>query len=146
VSVSNVVPLHGSDLPVAADVAEAEFQKWVRAMGMSQKLDPSRLDGEDRKSLLDQKRVITDAIERGELVVNDEGCFEFTPTGGQTIAWPEPTMEVMMAIDGHRETDNAKRMFFIMAKMTGKPVTFFRALKLRHGQVCQAVANLFLAS
>jgi hypothetical protein len=148
--VSDVENELAEGMKVSRDVSGAEFERWVKAMRMTQKLDPARMDGEEQSQLQNFKRTLVDAIERGDLVVNEDGTLALTvPEGkhrGTTIHWPKPTMEVMTAIDGHRETDNAKRMLFVISKMTGKSVTFIRELDLPEGQVCQAVGNLFLAS
>jgi len=134
---------------IGPDVAESEFQRWVDAMYLTQKLDPTRLDAEERKNLAQQKNVILDALVRGDLVVNEDGCFVFTPSGEKesrgAITIPEPTWDhLRTGTDGKGENAGQGKMMGMFSKVTQIPEERLKKLKLRDVAVCQAVMALFL--
>jgi hypothetical protein len=141
---SNVVALFKEPV-VAEDVAESEFQRWVDTHRMTQKLDPARLDGEDRKTLLDQKLKLIDAIQRGELVVNESGQFVYTPPGVDPITFKMPVFAlVRQSLDKFKDGQNGQRMLFLLTASTGTGGHIFDKMEPPEFQVCQAVLNLFL--
>lgn len=135
---------------ISSEVAETEFERWAEAMDLAKKLDPSGLDSEDKKSLADAKRVITDAMLSGNLVVSEAGEFIFTPKAGDDktpITFHEPDGAAIMSVDqiGKSGTHDVTKMVAILAVMTKESRPRFARLKNRDWSVCQAIFSLFFA-
>jgi hypothetical protein len=133
---------------VAREVADGEFDRWVEAMGLSRKVDPSTLSDEDKKSLAEQKGILVEALMSGSLVLNEENCFVFTPTLGvrEPITFYEPTGASLMATDAVKLGNVVQKQFRFLADMTRQGAQRFSAMKVRDLSVCLAVAALFLAT
>jgi hypothetical protein len=134
----------------ALEVAESEFERWAKAMDLARKLDPIGLDSEDKKALSENKRVILDAIQSGNLVVTEEGEFVYTPKIGDEktpIRFFEPDGAVFMAIDriGKSGEQEVKKSYAMLAAMTKEAIGRFSKMKNRDLTVCNAVLLLFLA-
>jgi hypothetical protein len=134
-----------SEKVVATEVAEADFARWVSAMDLVDKLDPSQLDDEDKKSLAAAKTTLIQAMESGRLVVDEKGQFVFTPAVGQgPITFYEPSGATLIAMDGKKDGHSNAKMFAAMADFTKTPSATLAALKMRDLRVCQAITVLFL--
>lgn len=139
-----------ADETVSLEVAESEFARWSEAMDLARKLDPAGLDNDDKKSLADSKKIITDAMIFGGLVVNDDGEFVYTPKVGDDkspITFHEPDGAAIMAVDqiGKSGTHDITKMVAILAVMTKQSRPRFARLKNRDWTVCQAIFSLFFA-
>lgn len=131
---------------VAREVAEAEFERWAEAMGLSRKLDPAKLDDNDRKSLAQQKNLLLDAIEDGNLVVNESGEFVFTPVKGDQgpLTFPEPDGAMLKAVDQAKQGEAVARDHKLLGAITKTSAARFASMKARDLAVCTAVMVLFL--
>jgi len=132
---------------VATEVCEADFKRFCNTMDID--VDPKGQDDDDKKSLNDCKRTMMRAMERGFLVVSDEGEPVYTPQGGDpefrsAITFHEPKGEAWMARDGIKDTHDTKKMYSTMANMTGLSVARFNRMAGRDLKVCVAVTLLFL--
>jgi hypothetical protein len=136
-----------TDPVLAPEAAEAEFARWVSAMGLVRKLDTSRLNDEDAKSLADQKRLLLDAIEDGHLVVNDNGEFVYTPCVGDRspLTFFEPTGASLMATDQVKSAALVQKQFNMLGAVTGTSAKRFALMKQRDLNVCLSILALFLA-
>jgi hypothetical protein len=134
---------------IAAEVAEAEFDRWAEAMDLKRKLEHPAMNAESKEGLAVQRRVLLDAIMQGNLAVDDLGQFVFRPQIGDQspITFFEPDGACLMAVDqiakqGHREVAKG---FAILAAMTKQNAPRFAKMKVRDYTVCEAVQVLFLA-
>lgn len=139
-----------ADEKIAIEVAEAEFARWADAMDLARKLDPAGLDSDDKKSLADSKRVITDSMMSGNLIVSEDGEFVFTPKAGDDkspITFHEPDGAAIMSVDqiGKSGSHDVTKMVAILAVMTKESRPRFAKLKNRDWSVCQAIFSLFFA-
>jgi hypothetical protein len=139
-----------SEEKIAAEVVEAEFERWSDAMGLKRKLDPTGMDTEDKKSLADQKKTLIDVMMSGSLVVDDAGQFRYTPQIGDDlspITFYEPDGVVLMAVDaiGKSGAQEVAKMMALLAAMTKQSRPRFAKMKNRDLSVCQAILSLFLA-
>lgn len=136
-----------SEPVVAPEVAEHEFARWVDAMGLARKLDTSRLNEEDAKSLVDQKRLLLDAIEDGNLAVDEQGQFVFTPCVGDRnpITFFEPDGASLMATDKVKATGLVQKQFNMLGAATKTSAQRFSSMKQRDLNVCLSILALFLA-
>lgn len=134
-----------SEKKVATEVAEAEFSRFIEAMDLD--VDPKDWSDEDKKSFEDTKRKVIRAMERGDLVINDDGLPVFTPTMGnrEPFTFHEPTGTTLMAIDQAKKGANVSAAFKMLADMTQTDATRFSKMANRDLKVCQALQALFLA-
>lgn len=134
-----------ADSKVAAEVAEAEFDRWLESMDLVVKHDTSTMDADDRKGYEKHKRTIVVAIERGQGEVDDAGQFIFTTSTGTRLVFREPTGADMMAQDTSKSGHDVEKTNKILASMTGQAPKFFATMPARDHRVCSAVFVLFLA-
>jgi hypothetical protein len=127
---------------VTREVAEAEFVRFFEAMDL--RLEDPDLDEEDRKSFNDNRRTFLEAVERGVLVVNENGEPVFTPAEGSPITFYEPTGATIMAMDRIKKGHDIKRSYAVMSEQTKTPIARFTGMKQREFKVCEAVFILFL--
>jgi hypothetical protein len=129
---------------VALEVAEKEFERFLEAMDLE--VDSGALEGDDRKSFESNKRKFVRAVQRGQLVVNDNGEPVYTmQKGGTPITFHEPTGATLMALDTVKKDHDVQKAFAVMAEMTKMPRDTFAKMLQRDLAVCQAVFILFLA-
>lgn len=138
-----------TELKVAMEVAEADFERWADAMDLKRKLEHPAMNAESKDGLETNKRLILDSITQGNLAVDDAGQFIFTPQVGDRapITFFEPDGACLMAVDsigkqGHRE---AAKGVAILAAMTKQNAARFAKMKVRDFAICEAVLSLFLA-
>lgn len=130
---------------VAREVAEQEFARWADAMDLVAKMDPDKLDQADKKSLAETRDIILNAIERGQLVVDDAGEFVFSPSTGEPITFYEPTGASLMAADTAASGKDVQKTLRVLADFTRQTVQRYATMKNRDLRVCQAIMVLFLA-
>lgn len=134
-----------SDFIVDAETAEAEFGRFLDCMDISS--DTSTMDDESREGFLSQKRTIINAIQRGHLIINDDGEPVYTPRTVDCgpITFAEPSGAAYMAMDRKKKGEDIGKMFAMMADITKQPAKTFANMKQRDLKVCQALVVLFLA-
>jgi hypothetical protein len=130
---------------VAAEVAEQEFARFVETMELD--VEPKGWTDEDKQSFLESKRRIVEAMERGQLIVDEEGRPVYTPRVGNTepITFYEPTGADLMAIDQAKKGATISAAYKVLAAMTKTDGVRFAKMANRDLKVCQAVQALFLA-
>jgi hypothetical protein len=135
-----------SDKKVPTELAEQEFDRFLEAMDLAYKCDPSKMDAEDNKALDKHKLVIVTAIERGNLVIDEKGQPIFTPsTGGDPITFFEPEGASFMASDTVKSGKDVEKTNAVLGAMTQQPAKRFAQMKGRDYKVCQSIFILFLA-
>lgn len=130
---------------VDAKTAEVEIERFATAMDLD--LDTSEMDEEDRKALDQQKRVLIRSIQKGDLIISDNGEPVFTPTKGdhlEPLTFYEPDGASFMTMDKTKKNHDVAKMYGIMADMTKTHTKVFAKMKLRDNKVCQAIVTLFL--
>jgi len=133
---------------VGKDVAEAEFERWAEAMGLTSKFDVSLLNKKAVEELEDAKGPVIRAIMAGNLTVNSLGQFVYTPISvGQdgklgAVIFKEPKMVDIR--DATKEDNKVESQALLMARMTGKPQTNLIHMHQRHSSVCKSIVGLFL--
>jgi hypothetical protein len=137
---------HNMNTPkVAADVAEAEFARFVESMDLD--VDTSRMNDEDRQSFEQQKTRIVRAMMDGRVVINERGEPVFYPTSGKPseLVFHEPEGAALMAMDNRKKGHDVSKMFAVMAEQTKVPSAVFASMPMRDLKIVQAIATLFLA-
>jgi hypothetical protein len=130
---------------VAREVAEAELKRFAEAMDLD--IDKSSMDEEDRDSFIQQADRIISAIQRGSLVINDNGEPVYTTQrdkDSETFTFHEPTGASLMVMDTKKKNEDISRMFATMGELTRTSPKHFAKMKMSDLKVCLAVTTLFL--
>jgi hypothetical protein len=132
---------------VAAEVAEAEFARFLDAFDLTEKTQAKTLDAEDRKSFEDTKETILRAMRRGTLVLDEKSQPVFTPAvdNQKPITFREPRGKTIRAMDQAKKGADMDRALFLMSAMTGEVRARFEEMAQRDLAVCQAIVVLFFA-
>lgn len=127
---------------IAREVCEVEFKRFADAMDLD--LDQDAMTPDDRAQFLQRYRVIMRAMERGKLVVDDDGQMVFTPSEGEPLTFYEMRgRDTANAIDGGKESEVLKREYRYLGTMTRTSSQRFHDMLRRDLKVCQAVAAVF---
>jgi len=137
----------GTGNVVDRETAEREFARFCDAMDIDN--DTGAMDQEDADSFAQQRRNIVRAMERGKLVINEDGEAVISPdsvaVNGGSITFHEPTGADKMEIDKHRQGQNMHAMYAAMGSATKQPSKVYANMKQRDLKVCEAVfALLFM--
>ncbi len=125
------------------EVAKNEFERWAEAWRIE--VDPAELNEEDADSLQEQTSKITKAIERGYLVVSEDGAQLKLDTNKGEVTFSEPTGAAYLAMDQHKNKNMASSFGF-MGAMTGTPAKFWSSVRGADLKIAQAITALFLGS
>lgn len=137
-SLPNIV----TSVQVDADTAQADFERWVDAMGLDLEVDAS-FDAEDKKNLSQCKATVLKALGRGVLFVDQCGqmCLK---TSSQTFTFRPPTGATMMATDRKGKDAEVLKTMTVLGELTGVHPKVFAAMPWNEVKVASAVMNLFL--
>lgn len=130
---------------VSVEMAEQEFDRFAEAMDLE--FDTSNMDQEDVKGLYHNKGIIIKAIQKGSLIIDEQGQPVYTPqrtSDVSPIVFHEPTGASLMAMDGGKKTEDVKKLYHVMADVTQREPKLFSAMKMADLKVCMAVITLFL--
>ena len=135
------------EFKVAADVAEAEFDRF--AEGMDLDLDTTGMDAEDLTALTKQKKRILKAIQIGSLVINDSDEAVYTPHRERSkhkdpITFHERTGASLMAMDGKKKGHDVAKTYAVLADMCKLPAAVFAGLSGEDVKVCEALFALLM--
>jgi hypothetical protein len=129
---------------VAAEVAEQEYERWVDAMALE--LDYPGIPDAVQRGVARHRHRLIGAIQRGDLVVDDEGRFVFTPRKAPEpapIVFHEPTGATLMGI---KEADEVKRGVKILAAVTHQNEGRFAKMANSDLSVCSSIIELLFFS
>lgn len=132
---------------VTLEMAEVEFDRFVEAMQLE--LNPDKMNEKDRESFESARDRLVAAIERGALVVNDEGEAIFTPENRKSIyqnaiTFHERTGASLTASDSKKEGHNAAKMYAMLGDMCRVPPKVFAGLVGRDIKICEALFVLLM--
>ena len=130
---------------VCEDMAERDFNRFGETMDLD--FDKKHMDAEDKQGFDDMKRRIVEALKRGSLVINDNGCPEFTPTmepDAKPIVFNEPTGAALKATDTKKKDHDVEKTLAFAAAITGENQSRFDAMKQRDLKVVLAITGLYL--
>lgn len=124
--------------------AEQEFDRFIES---NEILIDDGMGKEDRDSFLLAKNRILTAIQKGHLIVNEDGEPVYTPhrtKDATPITFSEPSGSALMAMDRKKKDHDVGKMYSSMADMCGIDASNFSKMKMADLHVCMAVAGLFL--
>jgi len=133
------------EIRVATEVAEQEFERFLESMDIL--IDPTKLDAEDLTAFNKQKQKIVWSIERGYLIINEEGEPVYTPWKTENIdaiTFHERTGASLMAIDGKKKGHDVAKTYAMMADLTGTHPSVFAKLRGMDIKVCESLFNLLM--
>lgn len=133
--------------PVVREVAEADFDRFVDCMDLD--IDPTEMDAEDRTAFDRQKSRIVRTIEKGHLVINDNGEAVYTPFNPRSkhteaITFHERTGASLMAMDGKKKNHDVAKTYAVMADMCKVHQSVFAGLVGTDVKVCEALFALLM--
>lgn len=130
---------------ISVEMAEQEFDRFVEAMDLE--FDTGAMDQEDVKGFEHNKGIVIKAIQKGVLIIDDNGQPVYTlqrTEGVPPIVFREPTGASLMAMDNGRKAEDVKKLYNVMADVTGRAPALFSSMKMADLKVCMAVITLFL--
>jgi hypothetical protein len=132
---------------MSREVAEADLERFLAEMDLTERTDPSRLDADDQKKLRDVKENVVLAIMSGRLVISEDGCPVYTPSKGdqKPIKFSEPSGGDLMAMDKYKQTQTIAKQNALLGAISGEGPQRFANMKQRDLNVCSDLLMLFLA-
>lgn len=130
---------------ISAELAEQEFNRFAESMDLE--FDTESMDPEDVKGFDHNKSIIIKAIKKGSLIIDEKGQPTYTPQRTEnvgTIVFHEPTGASLMAMDSGKKTEDVKKLYHVMADVTGREPKVFSSMKMVDLKICMAVITLFL--
>ncbi len=132
---------------IALEVAEAEFDRFAESMDLD--VDTSKLDAEDLTSFNKIKDRIIRAMQRGALVINDNGEAVYTPQRPNSkhkdaITFHERTGASLMAMDGKKKGHDVAKTYAILADMCRVHPSTFAGLAGQDIKVCEGLFALLM--
>lgn len=132
---------------VATEVAEQEFERFADEMDLE--LDTSLMDVEDLTAFNKQKNRIIRAIERGNLVINENGEAVYTPGNKRSkhtdpITFHERTGASLMAMDGKKKGHDVAKTYAVLADMCKVHPSVFAGLAGTDVKICEALFALLM--
>lgn len=127
---------------VSADMADADFSRWLDAMGIDP--SPDLMTETERKTYEKYKRRICAGISAGTVTVTDDGLLNLRTADGKDIEFPEPTGDAFMAMDGKGADRDVAKQYAVMGAMTKTSTKTFAGMKNRDLNICLAVTAIFL--
>lgn len=134
---------------VDRETAEAEFNHFGEMMGLD--FDESGMDEEDLKSFKGLKDRFIKAVEKGSLVVNENGEPVYTPervkgnVEVKPITFYEPTGGTLQASDKRATNELITKQNLMLAEMTKTSAGIFAKMQYQDYRMCTTVLSLFLA-
>lgn len=129
---------------ISLEMAEQEFERFADSMDID--IDTDSLNEEDVASFNEVRKKFIKALQKGSLVVNDEGEAVFTTTRGEPISlrFREPDGAALQAVDKRKKNEDVAKLYSIMGAISGKPPKTFANMKMADLKVCQAITTLLM--
>jgi hypothetical protein len=134
---------------VDKETAELEYLRFAELWEIDD--DVENMKEEDAESYGAQKAKVMNSIERGRLMINDEGILtyyfkEFDKVGCESVEIHRPGGAALMAMDRAKDRENIKKIFSSLAAMTKKDASFFSRMDGIDLKPFMAIYSLFLNS
>lgn len=129
---------------IAREVAEKELERFLAAMDIEDHVDEEGLDKEEVRAIRKMKRIVIRALEKGRLVIDDDGLAVYTTVSLKepvTLTFRRPNGAAFLS-GGDEETAVASG-FRVLAEMTGVSVKTFATMGYNDLEVLQSIAKLF---
>ena len=135
-----------SDL-VALEVAEAEFDRFVESMDLD--LDTTKMDAEDLTAFSKQRSRIIKAMQKGSLLINEDGEAVYVPQHKRSkhkeaITFHERTGASLMAMDGKKKNHDVAKTYAVLADMCNVHPSVFAGLVGTDVKICEALFSFLM--
>lgn len=129
---------------IEKEVATGEFERFIESMDLY--FDTNEMDAEDQTSFNKSKNRLIRSIQKGDLVINDDGEAVFTPANKKSrhkdpITFHERTGASLMAMDGKKKNHDVAKTYAVMADMANCHPKVFAGLMGNDVKICE---NLFV--
>ncbi len=127
--------------------AEREFARFAEAMDLD--FNEKGMDDEDRKGFYESKRIVLRELQRGSLVIDDDGQPVYTARhpkeqGKPKITFYEWTGGTLMEADKKKKDHDVTKMIAMIGEMSRQSIQRYSKMPARDFKVVQAIALLFL--
>ncbi|MGC4088326.1 MAG: hypothetical protein QM756_10585 [Polyangiaceae bacterium] len=130
---------------ISADQIESEYSRFLVSMALDSRLDTTHMSEADARSYGETKLLLTTAMARGTLTINEHGEPVFAPQAdADPIVFHEATGGDLMAMDKSRAA--IEKQNFLLAAITKQPRTRFEKMPIRDYRVCVALIVLMVLS
>ena len=132
---------------VDKETAESEFNRFINMMDLD--LDTADMDVEDLNAFKRQKGKVLRAIEKGSLIINDDGEAVYTPSNpkskySEAITFHERTGASLMAMDTKKKNHDVAKTYAVMGDMCNVHQNVFAGLVGNDVKVCEALFALLM--
>lgn len=132
---------------IDTETARLEFERFIESMDLD--LDTTDMDDEDKTAFDKQKKRIITAIERGSMVINENGEAVYTPHNQKSkykeaLTFHERTGASLMAMDGKKKNHDVTKTYAVMADMCKVHPGVFAGLVGIDVKICEAVFQLLM--
>jgi len=136
-----------TNFKIDAETAALEFYNFAESMDLD--VDLTGMDAEDVAAFNKQKTRIIRAIQKGDLVFNDNGEAVYTPSHDRSkhreaITFHERTGASLMAMDGKKKGHDVAKTYAVMADMCKVHPAVFAGLVGTDVKVCEALFALLM--
>jgi len=128
---------------IAREVADTEFDRFVDAMDLE--IEPDLMGEDETLSFEKQKRRIIRAIERGALVIDNDGYAVYTPVHmslDKPLKFAQFNGAALSATDGKKRDARTAQLHAMMAQMTKVGPNTFNKMEGIDTKVCMALVML----
>jgi Zn-finger domain-containing protein len=132
---------------VALEMAEAELDRFAEEMDLD--LDTADMDAEDLAQFTKLRKRLLHAIQKGALVINDNGEAVYTPQNRKSkhqdaLTFRERTGASLMAMDGKKKNYDVTKTYAVMADMCKVHPNVFAGLVGIDAKICEALFALLM--
>lgn len=129
------------------ETAKIEFDRFTESMDLD--LDKSNMDAEDLTAFEKNKNRILTAIQRGAMIINEDGEAVYTPQHKrskykESITFHERTGASLMAMDSKKKNHDVAKTYAVMADMCSVHPGIFAGLVGTDVKVCEAIFSLLM--
>jgi hypothetical protein len=124
------------------DMAEAEFERFAKAMGLNLRMES--MDADDLSAYNKQRDRLLYGLIDGSLVINQKGEAEYTPQNPEskyqeTIVFHEGTGASVMQMDSYKQNQTVKKTYAVMGHMCRLPIKVFAGMAGADRKMCEAI-------
>lgn len=132
---------------IETEAATLEFDRFAESMDLD--LDETLMDDEDITAFKKQKNRIVRAIERGALIINENGEAVYTPQNEQSkhkeaLTFHERTGASLMAMDSKKKNHDVSKTYAVMSDMCRVHPGVFAGLVGNDIKICEAIFALLM--
>lgn len=136
-----------SEFKIVREMADAEFDRFTDMMDID--VDQSGMDSEDEDEMLKSKNRIVRAIQKGDLVIDDDGQAVYTPSNvnskyDKPLVFHEQSGAAIIASDKSKKGQNMRATFAIMGEMCKVHPNVFVGLYGSDIKTCMAIFMLLM--